>query len=307
MAKPATGSDHEGIRAAYEAGDFKRSHTEALQALKDAPDDVQLLSLAGRSAVELGSDDAVELLRRAVELAPDAESWRDLGDALATEGRADEANEAFRKVLELEPDDELALTNLGHLAYSSGDRDDAVSLLSQAAERAPRASTAAINLVEMHRILGHPEQALAAARRVADADPDDVVSALDIAELSLELDQLDDAAQAFARVRELDDVPGHEIYPVHGLIQVAIRRGDVETALTLAREATALDPHGRSAELAAYLAAQLPDADAADAGEADTDRPPAGEADVTAALVASLSDYRRLLAEARNLPLEAGG
>jgi tetratricopeptide (TPR) repeat protein len=304
VARPASGADHDRIRAAYEAGDFRHSHAQALEALQATPDDAELLSLAGRSAVELGSDDAVDLLRRVVELAPDAEAWRDLGDALATEGRTSEADEAFRKVLELEPDDELALTNVGHIAYTSGDRDDAVSLLAQAAEGTPRASTAAINLVEMHRILGHPEEALAAARRVAEADPDDVISALDIAELSLELDKLDDAAQAFARVRELDDVPGHEIYPVHGLIQVAMRRGDIETALTLAGEASALDQHGRSGEIAAFLAAQLPDAEV---DAAASDQPLPGDAEVAAALAASLADYRRLLAQGRNLPLEAGG
>ena len=102
----------------------------------DAPDDVELLRLAGRAGVETGADDAVDQLRKVAELQPDsADAWRDLGDALAAEGRTEEANDAFRKVLEIEPEDEVALTALGHTAFQAGERDAGVSLLEQVAAR----------------------------------------------------------------------------------------------------------------------------------------------------------------------------
>ena len=279
-------------RSLYRDGAFRRCHELAAEQLAATPDEVEWLRLAGRSGVELGSADAVAQLRRVAELRPDADAWRDLGDALVTEGESEAAREAFRRVLELNPDDESALSALGHLSYEAGEMNAGADLLSRAAERGAQASSAAISLVEMYRALERPEEALAAARQVADAAPDDLVAALDVAELSLEVGKLDDAAQAFARVRELDQLPDHEVYALHGQIEVEIRREAFETALELVREATALDPHGRSAEFAAFLESRL-------AGPADQAPPDPGEID--SALAASRAEYRRSLVEERGL------
>ena len=149
----------EEARSHFEAGAFGRAHEAAIGGLDGAPDDVELLRLAGRAGVEVGSDDAVDRLRKVTELQPEsAEAWRDLADALAAEGRTEEASEAFRKVLEIEPEDEVALTALGHTAFQEGKRDDAVSMLEQVAGRAAGASTAAISLVDMYRTLGQPDR-----------------------------------------------------------------------------------------------------------------------------------------------------
>ena len=281
----------EQARSLYRDGAFRRCRELAAEHLAATPDDVEWLRIAGRAGVELGSADAVAQLRRVAELRPDADAWRDLGDALATEGDAKAADEAFRKVLELDPDDESALTGLGHLAYQTGARDEGVSLLSRAAEQGDRTSSAAISLVEMYRALGQLEDALAAARGVAEAAPDDVIAALDVAELSLEVGKLDDAAQAFARIREIDQRPDHDVYALHGQIEVEIGREAFEAALELAREATALDPHGRSAGLAAFMKSRV-----TGAGE----EPPPSREDVDAALAASRAEYRRALADDRS-------
>jgi Flp pilus assembly protein TadD len=288
-----TDKGREEAQALFEAGDFRRCREVALAELAGTPDDVELLRLAGRAGVELGSEDAVAQLRRVAELQPDAAAWRDLGDALAAEGDSESANQAFRKVLEFDPLDEVALTGLGHLAYTTGDRDDALSLLSRAAEHGSRASTAMISLVDMYRTVGQTDEALAAARKLSEAAPDDLAAALDVADLSLEVGKLDEAADAFARIRELDDVPGHEVYPLHGLIDVEIHREAWDSALALATEATALEPVGRSAEVAAFLQAQV-------AGPGEQPAPSAQ--DIEAALTASRTEYRRLLADDRNLP-----
>ena len=282
----------EQARSLYRDGAFRRCLELATEHLASSPDDVEWLRVAGRAGVELGSADAVAQLRRVAELQPDADAWRDLGDALATEGETEAAEEAFRKVLELEPDDESALTASGHLAYETGDTEAGVSLLSRAAEQGDRSSSAVISLVEIHRSLDQPEEALAAAHRVADAAPDDVVVALDVAELSLEVGKLDDAADAFARIREVDERPDHDLYALHGQIEVEIRREAFAAALELAREATALDRHGRSAELVAFLESRV-----AGPGE---EAPPSRE-EVDAALAASRAEYRRSLADDRGL------
>jgi Flp pilus assembly protein TadD len=281
--------------AQLEAGEYRAARELALAGLADAPQDVELLVLAGRAGLELDAEDATEQLRRATELAPEhAEAWHHLGEALATDGRMDDANDAFRRAVELNPSDQVALSHLGHTSAATGREEEAVGYLSQAAQSTRGASTAAINLVDMYRMLGQYEDALTQAQRIAEAEPDDLVAALDVAELSLEVGQLDEAVTAFERLRELDDVPGHEIYPLHGMIRAEIQREQWQRALALAREAPLSDQEGRAVNLIAFLQAQ--------SGEPAEQAPTRGELD--AALAASLLEYRRMHADDRRLASE---
>ncbi len=280
-------------RAELQAGAFRASREAALEGLAQEPENVELLVLAGRAGVELDADDATDQLRRATELAPEeADAWHYLGEALATEGSMDAAGEAFRRAVELNPADQVALSHLGHTSAATGNQQEAVGYLSQAAQSMGRASTASISLVDMYRTLGQHEQALAQARMLAEAEPDDVLAGLDVAELSLEVGELDEALAAFARLRELDDVPGHETYPLHGMIKVELRRESPQRALELAREAAGADTQGRSVGIVAFL-----DADS------DVEDPPTRE-EVDRALDASLSEYRRMHADDRRLSAE---
>jgi len=292
----ATEAAREQARALYDAADFEQSLAVARQALNDAPDDAELLVLAGRAGIEVDDEAAVGRLRRATELAPDnAGAWHHLGEALAADGEMPEAESAFQRAVELDPDDQVALTHLGHAALASGRKEEGVGYLARAADiahTAHTASTASISLVDMYRSFGQYEDALAQARVVAEAAPDDVLSWLDVAELSLELGQLDDARSAFERLRELDDVPGHEVYPLHGMIQVEIRRQQWESARELAAQAAAIDPRELTADLAAFLSEQT-------VGPTDELAPPRDA--IEAALAASLSDYRRIHGDDRRL------
>jgi tetratricopeptide (TPR) repeat protein len=281
-------------RAHFAAGEFKASFELASQALADAPDDVELLVLAGRAGLEAGTD-AVPPLSRASELAPgDAQVWHYLGEALASEGRTADADVAFRKAVELDPEDRAALSHLGHTSLVAGRDEEGVSYLARAADSTSGASTAAISLVEMYRSFGQPDKALAQARQLADAVPDDALAWLDVAELSLELAELDAASEAFETLRNLDDVPGHEVYPLHGLLKVEIARGGWERARELAGQAAAIEPS--SGEIAAFVNEQ------AGAGAGGEDAPPSpSREEVDAALTESLAEYRRLHADDRRL------
>src|SRR5271168_214208 len=243
--------------AHLQAGEYRESLEAALAGLAGAPDDVELLLLAGRAGVELDAEDATGQLTRATELAPDnADAWHYLGEALATEGRMEEAGDAFRRAVELNPADQVALSHLGHTSAATGREQEAVSILSQAAQSMRGASTAAISLVDMYRTLGQYDEALAQARLIAQAEPDELMAALDVAELSLEVGQLDEALAAFQHLRELDDVPGHEIYPLHGMIKAEMQREGWQQALELARDAASGDAQGRTAGVLVFLRAQ---------------------------------------------------
>jgi Flp pilus assembly protein TadD len=290
----STGDDVRArARALFDAAEYDDSLQAALDGLSATPDDVELLVLAGRAEVELDAPDAVAHLRRATELAPDnANAWHHLGEALATDGRTDEADAAFRRTVELAPGDQVALSHLGHTALASGRSAEGVGYLARAADIAHGASTAAISLVDMYRSFGRNAEALTQARRIADNAPDDVLTRLDVAELSLTVGELDDAYSAFERLRELDDVPGHEAYPLHGMIRVEIQREQWPLAAELANQLAAIEPHGLSTELSAFLHAQ--------AGE-PTETPAPTRAEIEAALAASLVEYRRMLGDDRRI------
>jgi tetratricopeptide (TPR) repeat protein len=289
-------------RGFLDAADFDASLSAAREGLSTAPDDVDLLVLAGRAGVELESDDAVELLRRATELAPEqAAAWHHLGEALAAEGAMDEAEAAFRRAVELDPEDQLALTHLGHTALAAGRRDEGVGYLARASDLAHAASSASISLVDMYRTFGQYEDALAQARRIAEAAPEDRLAWLDVAELSLQTGQLDEARGAFERLRDLDEVPGHEAYPLHGMIQVELARERWEPAGELVAQAAAIDAHGLSTVLTAFVREQTGEAGPDDGGTADESPPAPTRDEVDSALADSLADYRRMLADDRLL------
>lgn len=304
-------------RSHFESGAYGRAREAAIAGLDGAPDDVELLRLAGRAGVELGSPDAVDQLTKVTELQPDsADAWRDLGDALAADGRSEEASEAFRKVLEIEPEDEVALTALGHTAFQEGKGDDAVSLLEQVASRLEGASTAVVSLVEMYRTMGHPAEALAAARTVAESDPDNALAALDVAELALETGDLDGAADAFSHLRDILELPDGQVAALQGAIKVELARGQPRRALELAREASAIDSVGRTAGVLAHLEADLgadETAEEAVARGATTvflraQEIPPSRAEVDSLLDATLTDLRRaLLSEDRRIGGEGRG
>ncbi len=116
--------------AHLQAGEYRDSREAAVAGLAEAPEDIELLVLAGRAGMELDADDAVDQLRRATKLAPDhADAWQYLGEALATEGRMDEANDAFRRAVELDPANQVALSHLGHTSAAIGRDEEAVGYL----------------------------------------------------------------------------------------------------------------------------------------------------------------------------------
>ena len=120
MTEPTRGW-RERAREHFASGEFRAAHAAALEGLAEDADDLDALRLAGRAGVEIGTDEAVEQLRRVSELAPDdAKAWRHLGDALAAEGRLPEAEQAWTRALELRPGDSTVLTALGHAALAAG-------------------------------------------------------------------------------------------------------------------------------------------------------------------------------------------
>jgi tetratricopeptide (TPR) repeat protein len=273
-------------KALFDAGEFEQSRDAALRGLEQHPDDVALLRVAGRAGAELGHDDAIGYLERAVELEPEnADAWRELGDVLLFENRLKEATRAFRQTVELRPNDVASLVQLAHAAYAAGDPEEAIGHIRQAVERDPNSHAARRALLEIYRAAGRDDDALAAAEELAESDPNDALAALDVAELYLKLDHPVDASSAFARLRKIDEDPEHEVYAYHGMIEAEIRRGRWRRALDLAIEATRIDRMGRTTDVLAYVVAQV---------FGGSDRPSPSREEVDEALAASRAEHRRL-------------
>jgi len=280
-------------QAFFDAGDFEQSRAAALRALEASPDDANLLRLAGRASSELGRDDAVEYLQRAVELEPEnPDGYRELAEAFLFQNRLSDAMAAIQQAIELRPDDVSGLIDLGYSALAAGRTAEAIDYLNQAVERDPGSVAARRTLVDVHRAAGRNEDALKAAENLLQLQPDDVLTTIDAAELNLALGRSDAAVSEYQRLAAIDDEPEHEVYAFHGMIQAEMQRDQWRRALDLAIEATRVDRYGRTTDLLAYVVTQV-------FGTAD--RPAPTRAEVDAALAASQSEHRRLHAESLGL------
>jgi tetratricopeptide (TPR) repeat protein len=289
MTAQGNGNRADEARASFAAGEYRQAWDAVQEALGTNPLDPALLRLAGRAAMELGKDEAVEYFQRAVALDPnDPDGWRELGDALAYDGRPSEAGQALHRAVRLRPEDTAALVSLGHASLASGHRERAITYLNRALEGDPENTVALGGLVTAYRSLGRPVEALEAAKQVAKAAPDDVFAALDVAELSLELGR-PEATAAFGRLREVDDDPEHEVYAYHGMIESELKRDSWRRALDLAVDATRIDRHGRTTDILALIVARV-------FGEAGREAPTREHVDET--LARSRAEHRRLHAEA---------
>jgi tetratricopeptide (TPR) repeat protein len=277
-------------RASFDAGDFAGARDKAVAGLADRPDDSELLRLAGLSGLELDDPEAIDYLERAAAAAPDdPDAWRELGGALTLAGRLQEAGAAFRRAANLRPADTRVLVDLGHVVLGAGQADEALSYFEQARAHEPGNTEALPGLVEVYRRAGRLEDGLRVASELSDARPDDVVAALDVVDLALDLERLDEAEAAVARARSADDDPEHEVYLLHALIEIELRRERWRRALDLAVEATRMDRLGRTTDVLAYVVTQV-------FGEADRPAPPREE--VERSLAASRDEHRRLHLEA---------
>jgi tetratricopeptide (TPR) repeat protein len=279
--------------SSYSLGDFRRSRELAVAALIDHPDDVRLLRLAGRAAVELDLDAGLAELRRAVQLAPDdADAWLDLASALISVGETTAAADALRHVVSLRPTDAAAMIDLAHLAHAQGQTDEAIARLQAVLTIQPNNLPALRSLVEMQRDRGNLPDALAAADHIGQLLADDVVARLDAAHFHLALGNYTAAAAAYAQLRSIDPEPQHVTYAYHGMIHVELQRSNWRRALDHAIEATGVDRDDLTTELLAFTAARL---------FGGTSRATLSQAEIEAVLTAEHLEHRRQHAE--ELPL----
>jgi len=129
-----------------EGGREKEAYALLAQALKRAPDDVDLLYEQALSAEKLKRVDEMEtILRRVIKLQPDYHAaYNALGYSLADRNqRLPEARSLIEKALQYAPNDPFILDSLAWVEFRSGNSVEAVRLLRAAYEARPDAEIAA--------------------------------------------------------------------------------------------------------------------------------------------------------------------
>ncbi len=118
-----------------DAGQSEQALALADEALRETPDDADLLYEAAMLAERLDRMDIMEnRLRKLMAVAPDnAHAYNALGYSLADRGqRLDEAEALIVKALELLPDDPFILDSLGWVRFRRGDGNGAATTLERA-------------------------------------------------------------------------------------------------------------------------------------------------------------------------------
>ncbi len=231
----------------------------------------------GRIAAAQGqSDDALELLHKAIGLAPDYANARNaLADLLAADGQVTEAADQRRWAAHGEPEPELpdpVAVEIRWLGIDSevlcaqamnlarrGDYEGAEELISQAREANAQDTYAGRALGALRAMQERYFDSVAELKTVLDVDPSLVAARSDLGQVQVEQGRLEEAEKTFRLV--LAERPGHAptLHRLAALLAPQDRSGE---PIELMRAAVEKDPRNAAyhALLAQVLnAARLPD------------------------------------------------
>lgn len=162
-----------------EAGRNEEAFSVLDEALRQAPDDVELLYESALMAERIGRPEVMEgRLRKLMAIKPDhAHAYNALGYSLVDRNlRLDEAENLIRKGLELAPDDAFILDSLGWALYRRGDLNGALAQLQRAFDLRADPEIAA-HLGEVLWMMGRRDEAARTWKDAAKANPDNTVLA----------------------------------------------------------------------------------------------------------------------------------
>jgi tetratricopeptide (TPR) repeat protein len=170
--------------------------------------------------MELGRPaEAVPHFEEAVKLKPDSPSaYFNYGTALAAAGRRDDAVAQYQRALQLRPDYAIAHNNLGTVLLQLGRPQAALASFREAARIDPGLDEAHLNVGLIARALGDAPEAIARFRRAIELNPNWIAAIASLASML--------AAAPDASLRNPAE---------------AVRLADHAAALTLRRDANALD------------------------------------------------------------------
>jgi protein O-GlcNAc transferase len=205
------------------------------------PDDAGAMSNLATVLQDMGRiDEAVELLRAAVDLQPGVASYAvNLGIALCRQRNFAAAETTLRRVLEHNANDPEAAFNLGNALHGQGSSRAAADQYRHAVALRPGYADALNNLGNMHKELGEFGLAETAYAAAIGARPDYVTALNNLGCLLRMLGRIDDAESILRRGLQLN--PRHSAL-LDNLGSVLKDAGALDAAIDCFRSAAELDP-----------------------------------------------------------------
>lgn len=177
----------------------------------DHPDAIHFLGVLHHQSGR--SEEAVELIARAVELRPDhPDIYNNLGNILLQLGRYPEAAQAYRSALALAPGMAMAHQNLAAALRAQGKLELAVASYDRALGLEPDRAETHGNRGNALRQMGRLEEAAVAYERALALDPGHVRSYTNLGQVLYRLERVEQAFEVFRRwaEREPDNpIPRH--------------------------------------------------------------------------------------------------
>lgn len=197
-----------------QTGQIRSAVTEAEDALKANPDDLNSRRVLGRIYSRMIGDrennrinetmvkKAIEQYEKIAEKAPkDVDTWLMLGRLHKVSQNSPESEKAYKKALELDPENEDASVGLAMVYADLGDNKTAAALLEKATRKNPNLRTLT-TLASSYEQMRDYKLAAETLRRAADLAPGNMDIKRAYAQNLLFSDQLDEAVKAYLEVVE---------------------------------------------------------------------------------------------------------
>jgi len=251
---------------AHRQGALQPALKAYLEHLKAHPADAETSHTVAGVYLQLGDlASAQRYFAKAAGLAPgNADYQNDLGGIQMATGNLAAAEQCFRKALELAPAYAQVWANLGQALFRAGKSEEAMTALREAVRLAPDFADAHYNLGIVLRAVGALEQASIAFENAIRIRPGLAMGHVMLGQVQLALERNEAAVASFRRALELaPEYPDAKL----GLAEALVDTWQVEKAIPLLRELTAVAAHSRAAYLllgrALEVAGRLADAEAA--------------------------------------------
>jgi protein O-GlcNAc transferase len=230
-----------GISLQSLGDDMPQAAAAYARALALRPDDAGAMSNLAIVLQDMGRiDEAVELLRAAVDLKPGVASHAvNLGIALCRQRNFAAAESTLRRVLEHNANDPDAAFNLGNALHGQGSSRAAADQYRHAVALRPGYADALNNLGNMHKELGEFGLAETAYAAAIAARPEYVTALNNLGCLLRTLGRIDEAESILRRGLQLN--PRHSAL-LDNLGSVLKDAGELDEAIDCFRSAAELDP-----------------------------------------------------------------
>ncbi|MEM2983442.1 MAG: tetratricopeptide repeat protein [Candidatus Bathyarchaeia archaeon] len=154
---------------------------------------------------EMGREEAILCLQRAVELNPNSYIYKNnLGLAYCDIGKYDLSESIFLEALRLKPGDPRILGNLGNLQSRRGLHREALGYYQEALKREPSNAELLNGIAMSHYFLGEYDRAVEYLKMIVDRNPADQRAFVNLGTTLLKMGKFEDAIEAYQRALNLD-------------------------------------------------------------------------------------------------------